>query len=66
MRNVAVLPPVKSELQPALLNRPEFKRFATHELIAMARGVPGGAKVHIPDRVSAIALLLGIRRVDLC
>ena len=65
MRNVAMLPPVKSELQAALLNVPEFKEFATDELIAMARSVPGGTKVHIPDRLTAIVLLLGTRPVDL-
>ena len=65
MRNVAILPPVKSELQAALLNLPEFKKFATLDLIAMARVVPGGAKVHIPDRLTAIVLLLGTRPVDL-
>ena len=61
MRNVAVLPPVKNELHSALLNLTEFRKFATHELIAMARALPGGTKVHIPDRVTAIALLLGTR-----
>ena len=59
MRNVAVLPPVKSELQAALLNVPEFKNFATHELIAMARALPGGTKIHTPDRLTAIVVLLG-------
>jgi len=59
MRNVAVLPPVKSELQSVLLNLTEFKKFATHDLITMARALPGGTKVHIPDRLTAIALLLG-------
>ena len=61
MRNVAVLPPVKSELQAALLNLTEFKKFATGELIAMACALPGGTKVHIPDRLTAIVLLLGTR-----
>ena len=61
MRNVAVLPPVKSELQAALLKLTEFKKFATGELIAMARALPGGTKVHIPDRLTAIVLLLGTR-----
>ena len=37
MRNVAVLPPVKSELRGALLKLSDFENFATHELIAMAR-----------------------------
>jgi hypothetical protein len=61
MRNVAILPPVKNELQTALLNIPEFKNAATHDLIAMARALPGGTKVHIPDRLTAITLLLGTR-----
>ena len=61
MRNVAILPPVKNELHAGLLNLPEFKNFATHDLIAMARAVPGGTKVHIPDRLTAIVLLLGTR-----
>lgn len=65
MKNVAVLPPVKSELQAILLNLPNFKDFATHELIAMARALPGGTKVNIPDRLTAIVLLLGTRPVDL-
>jgi hypothetical protein len=61
MRNIAVLPPVKSELQSALLNLATFKDFTTQDLIAMARALPGGAKVHIPDRLTAIVLLLGTR-----
>ena len=61
MRNVAVLPQIKSELHTALLKLPEFENFATHDLIAMARALPGGTKVHIPDRLTAIVLLLGTR-----
>jgi len=64
MRNVAVLLPVKSELQAALLNVPEFKNCATHDLIAMARALPGGTKVHIPDRLTAV-LLVGTAPVHL-
>jgi hypothetical protein len=65
MRNVAVLPAVKNELHAALLNLTEFKNFATHELIAMARALPGGTKVHIPDRITAIVLLLGTRSLGI-
>ena len=65
MRNVAVLPPVKKELHAVLLNLTAFKNFTTHELIAMARSVPGGIKVHIPDRLTAIVILLGTRPLDL-
>ena len=56
-----MLPPVKSEIQSALLKLTAFKNFTTLDLIAMARAVPGGTKVHIPDRVTAIVLLLGTR-----
>ena len=61
MRNVAVLPPVKNELHALLLNLAPFKNYTTEDLIAMARALPGGTKVHIPDRLTAIALLLGTR-----
>jgi hypothetical protein len=42
-----------------LLNLTAFKNLATHDLVAMARALPGGTKVHIPDRLTAIVLLLG-------
>jgi hypothetical protein len=59
MRNVAVLPPVKNELRAALLNLTAFKNFSTDDLMALAHAVPGGTKIHIPDRLTAIALPLG-------
>jgi hypothetical protein len=31
----------------------------------MARALPGGTKVHIPDRLTAIVFLLGTQLVDL-
>ena len=65
MRNVAVLPPIKSEVRVALMNLTAFKEVSTQNLIAMARALPGGTKVHIPDRLTAIVLLLGTRLVDL-
>ena len=65
MRNVAVLPPVKNELHAALLTLTAFQTVSTQDLIAMARAVPGGTKVHIPDRLTAIVLLLGTQAVDL-
>jgi hypothetical protein len=61
MRNVAVLPPVKNELHAVLLNIAAFKNYTTEDLIAMARALPGGTKIHIPDRFTAIVLLLGTR-----
>ena len=65
MRNVAVLPPVKNELHAVLLSLAAFKNYTTEVLIAMARALPGGTKVHIPDRLTAIVLLLGTGPVDL-
>ena len=65
MRDVAVLPPIKSTVRVALMNLTAFKEISTQELIARARALPGGSKVHIPDRLTAIVLLLGTRLVDL-
>jgi hypothetical protein len=52
-------------LQAALLNLTAFKNFSTDDLVAMARALPGGTKVHIPDRLTAIVLLLGTTPVHL-
>lgn len=65
MRNVAVLPPIKSKVRGALMNLTAFEKVSTQDLIAKARALPGGIKVHIPDRLTAIVLLLGTRLVDL-
>jgi hypothetical protein len=65
MRNVAVLPPVKSEFCAPLLSLVAFKEISTQALIAMARAVPGGTKVCIPDRLTAIVLLLGTQALNL-
>jgi hypothetical protein len=65
MRNAAVLPPIRSEVHTALLNLAAYKEIPSPQLIAMARTLPGGTKVHIPDRLTAIVLLLGTRPVDL-
>jgi hypothetical protein len=64
MRNIAVLPPIKSSVQMALMNLTAFHEIDTQDLIASARSLPGGTKVHVPDRVRAIVLLLGTRSLD--
>jgi hypothetical protein len=64
MRNLAVLPPIKSNARMALLNLTTFHDISTDELIAMARALPGGTKVDIPNRLTAIVLLLGTRPLD--
>ena len=64
MRNVAVLPPIKSKVRMALMNLAAFREIDTQDLIASARSVPGGTKIRIPDRVTAIVLLLGTRSLD--
>jgi hypothetical protein len=65
MRDLAVLPPIKTQLRVALLNLTAYKETPTEQLIAAARTLPGGTKVHCPDRLTAIVLLLGTRLVEL-
>jgi hypothetical protein len=64
MRNLAVLPPIKSNARIALLDLTTFQDISTPDLIAMAQAMPGGTKVQIPDRLTAIVLILGTRLVD--
>jgi hypothetical protein len=64
MRNLAVLPPIKSNARMALLNLTAFQDISTDDLIAMAHALPGGTKVQIPDRLTAIVLILGTRPLD--
>ncbi len=64
MRSIAVLPPIKSKVRTALMSLTAFQEISTQDLIASARSLPGGTKVHIPDRVTAIVLLLGTRSLD--
>jgi hypothetical protein len=64
MRNIAVLPPIKSKVRIALTSLLAFRNINTQALIASARTLPGGTKVQIPDRVTAIVLLLGTRSLD--
>jgi len=65
MKNLAVLPPIKSQLRAALLSLAAYKEIPTDQLIAAARTLPGGTKVHCPDRLTAIVLLLGTQPVEL-
>ena len=60
-----MLPPIKSQLRAALLNLTAYKEIPTEQLITAARALPGGTKVHIPDRLTAIVVLLGTQSVDL-
>jgi hypothetical protein len=60
-----VLPAIKTQLRIALLSLAAYKEIPTDQLIAAARALPGGTKVHCPDRLTAIVLLLGTRPVDL-
>ena len=62
MRDVVVLLP---KVRVALLNLTAFQEVSTRDLIAMARALPGGTEVHIPDRLTAIVLLVGTLAVDL-
>jgi len=65
MKSLAVLPPIKTKLRVALLSLAAYKEIPTPELIAAARALPGGTKVHCPDRLTAIVLLLGTQTAEL-
>jgi len=60
-----VLPPIKTKLRVALLSLAAYKEIPTEQLIAAARALPGGTRVHLPDRATTIAFLLGTRAVEL-
>ena len=49
----------------ALLHLADYKDIPTEQLKQMARQLPGGSRVHLPDRVTTIAFLLGTRLVEL-
>lgn len=60
-----MLPPIKTKLRVALLSLAAYKEIPTEQLIAAARALPGGTRVHLPDRATTIAFLLGTRAVEL-
>jgi len=64
-QRLIVLPPVKDRVRTALLSLADFKDIPTDQLIQTARQLPGGSRVHLPDRVTTIAFLLGTRLVEL-
>jgi hypothetical protein len=47
------------------MNLADYKNISTEQLLAMARVLPGGRKVDLPDRIAMIAFLLGTRATDL-
>ena len=65
MEKLVVLPPIKAHLRAALLSLTDYRDIPTDQLKQMARQLPGGSRVHLPDRVTTIAFLLGTRLVDL-
>jgi hypothetical protein len=64
MEQRIVLPPIRSHIRPALLNLTDYKDIPTDQLMQMARQLPGGSRVHLPDRVTTIAFLLGTRQIE--
>jgi len=64
-KRLIALPPVKDRVRTALLSLADFKDIPTDQLTRMARQLPGGGRVHFPDRATTIAFLLGARLVDL-
>lgn len=58
IRNVARATSNQVRVSSRSLNITPFQQISTQNLIAMAHALLGGMKVHIPDRLTAIALLL--------
>jgi hypothetical protein len=65
MRHVAALPPIKSKARTALMRIAAYEEISTPQLVEAARALTGETKVEIPDRLTAIVLLLGTRPFDL-
>lgn len=65
MDRLAVLPPIRSRVRIALMNLPDYRNISTEQLMVMARELPGGRKVALPDRVTIIAFLLGTQPANL-
>ncbi len=64
MDRLVVLPPIRSQVRRALMNLSDFRNISTEQLLAMARGLPGGRNVYLPDRITTIAFLLGTRATN--
>ena len=60
-----MLPPIKSMVRGALMRITAYEEISTPQLVDAARALPGGTKVEIPDRLTAIVLLLGTRPLEL-
>ena len=56
-------PPIKEEYHNALQELPYFARLTTKQLVDEANCTPGGEKCQIPDRVTAIAIIMGPSRI---
>lgn len=59
-----MLPPVSDRVRMALLNLADYKDLPTELLKQMARQLPGGSRVHFPDRVTIVAFLLGTQQIE--
>ncbi len=59
----ATLPHVTPEAKTAFLALPRFAAAETQELIALAKALPFGSRVNVLDRLTAIALLIGTKKL---
>jgi hypothetical protein len=64
MERLVVLPAVSDRFRTALLNLPDYRDIPTDQLKRIARHLPGGSRVHLPDRVTTIAFLVGTRQIE--
>ena len=64
MERLVVLPAVSDRFRMALLNLRDYRDIPTDQLKRIARQLPGGSRVHLPDRVTTLAFLLGTRQIE--
>lgn len=54
---------IPAGIKEIMLNLPRFKSVDVTDLIKMAKLVPGGNKVNVSDRLTAIVLLIGTKKL---
>lgn len=61
---MVTLPAISESKQVILLNLPAFAKMSDEQVKAAARRVPGGHKVSLTDRATAIAVVVGTRDLN--
>ena len=59
-----MLPAISGRFRTALPNLPDYRETSIDHLKRIARQLPGGNRVYLPDRVTTIAFLRGTRNME--